>query len=60
MIDKGCEVKLVAPLPDEIQNLTSYEAAAAAGSHAQASARRLAAAFASDDARKIFAATGIS
>ena len=28
MIDKGCAVKLAAPLPDEIQNVTSYDAAA--------------------------------
>lgn len=58
MIDKGCQVKLAAPLPDEVQNVTSYEAAATAG--APEAARKLAASLASDAAKKIFAATGIS
>lgn len=58
MIDKGCRVKLAAPLPAEVQNETSYEAAAAAGS--PEAARKLAASLASDAARKIFAATGIT
>ena len=58
MIDKGCPVQLAAPLPDAIQNLTSYDAAATAG--APDAARALAKAFASDEAKKIFAATGIS
>ena len=58
MIDKGCAVKLAAPLPDEIQNVTSYDAAAA--SAASEVARRLAARLSSDAAKKIFAATGIS
>ncbi len=58
MIAKGCAVKLVAPLPDEIQNVTSYEVAAAAG--APEAARKLAATLASDSAKKIFAATGIT
>jgi molybdate transport system substrate-binding protein len=58
MIDKGCAVKLAAPLPDEIQNVTSYDAAAA--SAAPESARKLAERLSSDAAKKIFAATGIS
>ena len=58
MIAKGCAVKLVAPLPDEIQNVTSYEAAARAG--APDAARKLAASLASDAAKKIFAASGIT
>ncbi len=58
MIEKGCRVKLAAPLPDEVQNVTSYEAAAAAG--APDAARQLAASLASDAAKKIFAASGIS
>jgi len=58
MIDKGCQVKLAAPLPDEVQNVTSYEAAARAG--APDAARKLAASLASDAAKKIFAASGIS
>jgi len=58
MIDKGCTVQLAAPLPDAIQNFTSYDAAATA--NAPEAARALASALASDDAKKIFAATGIS
>ena len=60
MIDKGCAVKLAAPLPDEIQNVTSYDAAAVAGSKAQDAARELAKSLTSVAAKKIFAATGIS
>ena len=58
MIDKGCKVKLAAPLPAEIQNMTSYDAAATPGAPeaAAALARRLASA----EAKKIFAETGIS
>jgi molybdate transport system substrate-binding protein len=58
MIDKGCAVKLAAPLPDEIQNVTSYDAAAF--SAAPEGARKLAARLSSDAAKKVFAATGIS
>jgi molybdate transport system substrate-binding protein len=60
MIDKGCQVKLAAPLPDEIQNVTSYDAAAIAGSKSPEAARKLAGSLASDAAKKVFAATGIS
>lgn len=58
MMDKGCRVKLAAPLPDEIQNMTSYDAAATSGAPPAAAefARRLA----SPEAKKIFAETGIS
>lgn len=58
MMDKGCKVKLAAPLPDEIQNMTSYDAAATTG--APAAAAELARRLASADAKKIFAETGIS
>ncbi len=58
MMDKGCKVKLAAPLPDEIQNMTSYDAAAITG--APAAAAELARRLASADAKKIFAETGIS
>lgn len=57
MIDKGCAVRLAAPLPDAIQNVTTYDAAATA--KASDAARALAKSLASDAARKIFAATGI-
>ena len=60
MIDKGCAVKLAAPLPDEIQNVTSYEAAATAASASPDAAKKLAASLASDAAKKVFAASGIS
>lgn len=60
LIDKGCAIKLAAPLPDEIQNVTSYDAAAAATSASEAAARALARALTSADAKEIFVATGIS
>ena len=60
LIDQGCAVRLAAPLPDDIQNVTSYDAAAVAGSSAPDAARKLAGNLASDAARKILAATGIS
>lgn len=58
MMDKGCKVKLAAPLPDEIQNMTSYDAAAMTG--APAAAVALAKHLASPEAKKIFVETGIS
>ena len=60
LIDKGCAVRLAAPLPDEIQNVTSYDAAATASSATQDAARALARALTSPEAKKVFAATGIS
>lgn len=60
MIGKGCPVRLAAPLPDELQNETPYEVAAAAASRAPEPARQLAQRLASEAAKKIFAATGIS
>lgn len=58
MIDKGCRVKLAAPLPPEVQNETSYDAAAASG--ASPAAVELARHLASAEAKKVFAGTGIS
>ncbi len=58
MMDKGCKVKLAAPLPEEIQNMTSYDAAAM--SSTPAAAAELARRFATADAKKVFAETGIS
>jgi len=60
MVDKGCAVKLAAPLPDEVQNVTSYDAAATSASKAPDAARALARQLTSDAAKKIFAATGIN
>jgi len=58
MMEKGCRVRLAAPLPDEIQNLTHYDVAAVRGAAAAATA--LAQRLASPEAKKIFAETGIS
>ena len=60
MVDKGCAVKLAAPLPDEIQNVTSYDAAAFAASGSRDAASKLAASLTSAAAKKVFAAAGIS
>jgi molybdate transport system substrate-binding protein len=60
LIDKGCAVKLAAPLPDEIQNVTKYDAAAFAASGSADAARKLAGSLTSDSAKKIFAETGIN
>ena len=57
LIDKGCAVRLAAPLPDAILNATSYDAAAAVD--ATEPARALARQLASDAAKKVFASTGI-
>lgn len=59
MIDKGCAVKLAGPLPDEIQNVTSYDVAVSAESRVADAARALARALSSPEAKKIFAGTGI-
>jgi len=58
LMDRGCPVKLAATLPDEIQNFTSYDAAAMTG--APEAARELARQLASAAAKKVFAATGIA
>jgi molybdate transport system substrate-binding protein len=58
MVDKGCRVKLAAPLPDEIQNMTSYDTAATC--EAPAAAAELARRLASAEAKTIFSDTGIS
>ena len=59
MIDKGCAAKFVAPLPDAIQNVSTYYAAATAASALPAAAKELARALTADTAKQIFAATGI-
>jgi molybdate transport system substrate-binding protein len=59
LVEKGLPVRLAGPLPDEVQNVTSYEAAAIAGSGREADARKLAASMASASAKAVFAATGI-
>lgn len=59
LIDKGCRVKLAGPVPDEIQNVTRYEAAACTTGAARGEAAVLARRLASPEAKRIFAATGI-
>jgi molybdate transport system substrate-binding protein len=59
MIDKGCAVKLVAPLPGDIQNITRYDAAACTASATPPAALALAQELASAAAKKSFAASGI-
>lgn len=60
LMDKGCAVKLAAPLPDEIQNMTSYDAAAMASCAAADAASDLARALTSTAAKAVFAKTGIN
>ena len=59
LVDKGMPVRLAGALPDDVQNVTSYEAAAVAGGNNEALARKLAAFMATADAKAVFAATGI-
>ena len=59
MIAKGCPVKLVAPLPEVIQNISTYHAAAVAASPHLAGAGALVRELTSPAAKQIFAATGI-
>ena len=59
MINKGYAVKLVAPMPDAIQNVTTYYAAVAVASATQDAAAALVRELTSDAAKKLFAATGI-
>lgn len=59
LIERGCPVKLAGPLPEEIQNVTSYEVAVTAVSARPDAARALCRALASDAAKRVFASTGI-
>jgi molybdate transport system substrate-binding protein len=59
LMAKGLRVRLAAPLPDAVQNVTPYEAAAIAGHASECAARELAAYMATPAAKAIFAATGI-
>lgn len=61
LIAKGCAVRLAAPLPDEIQNSTTYYAAVLTGSAsaAQHAARALVQHLTAATAKSAFAATGI-
>ncbi len=59
LIDKGLPIRLAGPLPDAVQNITSYEAAAVAGRVEDAVAQALANFMATPEAKAVFAATGI-
>jgi hypothetical protein len=58
LIAKGCPVRLAAPLPDEIQNSTTYFAAVMADAAAQM-AGSLVRFLTTPEAKSAFAATGI-
>lgn len=59
LIAKGCPVRLAAPLPGEIQNLTTYFAAATAQGAVRQAAGALVQALTAPAAKAVFAATGI-
>ncbi len=52
-------VRFVGPLPDAVQNVTSYEAAAVADRDEEAAAKAFASYMATPDAKAVFATTGI-
>lgn len=58
-IAKGVPVGFPGPLPDALQNVTSYEACSVVGRAREAEAKGLAKFMGTDDAKKIFATTGI-
>ena len=59
LIARGCPVRLAAPLPDEIQNATTYFAAAIAQGAARQAASALVQLLTAPAAKPVFAATGI-
>lgn len=59
LVEKGVAIALVAPLPDEIQNVTAYQAAVTVASREPEVARDLARYLAAPEAKAVFAATGI-
>jgi molybdate transport system substrate-binding protein len=59
LADKGVAIALVAPLPDDIQNVTAYDAAVTAASREPEAAAALARFLAAAEAKPVFAATGI-
>jgi molybdate transport system substrate-binding protein len=58
-IDKGTAIEFVGPLPDSIQNLTTYEAAVATAARSTDTASAFARFLTSNEGRQVFAATGI-
>ena len=59
LIAKGCPVRLAAPLPDEIQNSTTYFVAATADAAVRQTADSLVRFLTTPEAKSAFAATGI-
>jgi molybdate transport system substrate-binding protein len=59
LIEKGLPIRLAGPLPDAVQNTTSYEAAAIAGREGETAAAALASYMATPEAKAVFASTGI-
>lgn len=59
LVEKGVAITAAVPLPDAVQNVTAYHAAAVATSGAPDAAGDLARFLASAEARPVFAATGI-
>jgi molybdate transport system substrate-binding protein len=59
MIAKGCAAKFAGPLPDAIQNISTYHAAVATASAEPDAAAALVTALTSSAAKEIFATTGI-
>ncbi|HEV7799570.1 MAG TPA: substrate-binding domain-containing protein [Burkholderiales bacterium] len=59
LIDKGLPIRMAGPLPDAVQNVTRYEAAAVAGRAFEPAAIALAAFLATPEAKAVFTATGI-
>jgi molybdate transport system substrate-binding protein len=58
-VSKGVEVELAGVFPDEIQNVTTYEAAVSESSANPDAAAELVRVFASEDAKKLLAAAGL-
>jgi molybdate transport system substrate-binding protein len=58
-IDKGTAITFVGPLPDAIQNLTTYEAAVATATGSPDAAAAFVSFLTSSEGRQVFAATGI-
>lgn len=60
LMDKGCRIKLAAPLPPVAAKITTYDAAASTASSQPQQAAALARMLASAEARALFATTGIN
>lgn len=60
LMDKGCRIKLAAPLPPVAAKITTYDAAASAASGRPQQAAALARALVSAEAKALFAKTGIN